>query len=379
MENDSTDIFDLDPNMIARYLQNNGWKIDNYNNGYKRVFVDEYGKDSVIEIFLRSVASKKEQHKQIGFALNTISQFYEKTVETVSREVRSLAFDVIASSIPDEYVRNDSIELKVASRYIEKMKDFLSSSATTELIGDRFYKRMRKEAVDYAERCRFGHTFRGSFGFLIESPVGLNQEPTIPTFEQEVPFERRVMERILHGLCSFSEAAEKQDPSFIVKASDGFSSNMCDILADVVEEAEVSKVNVSIKLSSEWKVPDILMDKQSFDIEHRYIDVLRDAANTLRLEETPREVKVLGRIKRLETEGNPADLLKDLSLREIEVNWINEDGKLISVKMEVSPEDYLEAVEAHKNGNAVSASGLLLRKGRSWRLLDAKNFKVVDI
>src|SRR5208282_1846916 len=65
----------------------------------------------------------------------------------------------------------------------------------------------------YADSCRFGHTFRGSFGFTIESPVIPNIEPTLPQIEQPAPFERRVMQRFAHAVRVVSEAVRSDDQS----------------------------------------------------------------------------------------------------------------------------------------------------------------------
>ena len=58
---------------------------------------------------------------------------------------------------------------------------------------------------------------------------------------------------------------------------------------------------------------------------------------------------------------------------------MNEEGQIVHVKMSVSPENYLEAVEAHGNGHPVSASGMLTRTGRAWRLEKAESFKVMKL
>ena len=77
------------------------------------------------------------------------------------------------------------------------------------------------------------------------------------------------------------------------------------------------------------------------------------------------------------TNGNPADLHEDNSAREIEVSWVNEENALLHVRIVVTPQQYLKAVEAHKAGYTVSATGLLTRVGRPWRLERVTKFRVI--
>jgi hypothetical protein len=367
--------FDIEPKLIARYLQHSGWKSENFGSKIKRIFFDDKGSDP-IEIFFGEKSDNLAKRKDVFFAIRTISEFYEKDIDIVLNDIRSLSFDRLSSKIPDEYVVNESIQMRIASQYIMQMRDFLTSSATAEISGERHSRRARKDAVEYAEKCRFGHTFKGSFGFLIESPVGLNDTPTMEIVDESVPLNRRIMERIAIGLATYSEAVESQSPKAIVSRMDGFNSNMCDAMADIIEETNVSKMVIGIKLSPEWRSTAIQQDAK-FLIEQKNVDLLRDAAKSMRVDEKPRHVTVFGRIRRVETDGNPADLLDDPATKEVEVNWVSDDNTLLHVKLMLSNADYIEAVEAHKAGKPVSASGMLIRVGRSWRLEEAQNFRVM--
>ena len=169
---------------------------------------------------------------------------------------------------------------------------------------------------------------------------------------------------------------ESQDPSAIANRPDGFSANMCDAMADIIEETDVSKMAIGIKLSPEWRSVNIA-PTSTFSIEQKNIELLRTAAKTMRVDEKPRPVTVFGRVRRVETDGNPADLLEDPAIKEIEINWASDDNTLLHVKLMLSNTDYVEAVEAHKSGKPVSASGMLVRAGRSWRLDHVENFKVI--
>jgi hypothetical protein len=86
---------------------------------------------------------------------------------------------------------------------------------------------------------------------------------------------------------------------------------------------------------------------------------------------------VVGRITRLRSESDPSDLLHPVGAREVLVQWQTSEFGEISVKVLLPPDQYLAAVEAHKNGQAISVSGMIEHVGRTWTLLNPTNFSVV--
>ena len=67
-----------------------------------------------------------------------------------------------------------SVRLDIAEAFLKNAKGLLAAAATTEVSPKPFFGRVTKAAVVYSDDCRFAHTFRGSFGFAIESPVEAN-------------------------------------------------------------------------------------------------------------------------------------------------------------------------------------------------------------
>lgn len=298
---------------VIRYLADQGWSRQISRDGslVKLTLPGAADSDAVNLIFSNEAAPEQERG-EVARAGETIVQLYETTASQMARTLASLAYDLIFTRIPDEYVRHDSIELGTARSYLKGMRGLLAASATTELSGERSFKRTRKEALAYANACRFGHTFPGSFGLVVESPVGMNDSPQLETIEADVPFERKVVQRMARGLASYRAAVVNEDPSLIVAAEGGFSANMCDEVVGLIEDTGVSKFEMSISLSPEWESNDISnLVTQPFRIEKRYVEILKDAANSMRKEDRPKPEKVIGRIIRLETDGNPSDLLDD--------------------------------------------------------------------
>ena len=364
----------LNPRLFERYLKLKGWSSRPLKSDKRYLWIEDQEASEPIEVLL-SLDGKSEV-RDLDFALTTVAQYYNVAISDIAAEARSLAFDVIMSRIPDEYVRNDSIELRIASEYVDRMKALLAATASTELSGDRHIQRMRKEGIEFSEKCRFGHTFRGSFGFQIESPVGLNDEPFLDEALTRPPLGRKVVERLSCGLTSLARASKLHDASEVVKESNGLSSNMCDVIAGIIRDIGLVRVDFQINFSPEWPTH-LKSDSAPFSLVHSHVELLDDAARALRVKEEPRSATIVGRIKRLETIGNPADLVEDRSKREIEIIWAIEEGKSVAVKIALSPEDYLLSLEAHGSGRPVVAVGMLQKMGKSWRLESITSFSIV--
>lgn len=163
---------------MRRYLVLHGWrKIEDAKPGMD-LFQKSIASVAEVEILLPQHTGGQDTIRRIGDALRTLSQISEEGLEETAASVRAVAVDILRSTVPDALVRYESIHLDVASNFIKDVKALLSAAATTELAPEPFFGRVRKEAKAYADECRFGHTFRGSFGFSIESPVVANTSTT---------------------------------------------------------------------------------------------------------------------------------------------------------------------------------------------------------
>jgi hypothetical protein len=320
----------------------------------------------------------KGSERLVSDALRTLSQLDDRDAPQIIDDINSIGFDRIRSIIPDEMVRADSIDLRVAGGFINNARRLITTTATAELEPSAFFGRVTKEAIAYTERCRFGHTFRGSFGFTIESPIVRNDEPSFPGVAQPPPFERRVVQRLVRGLSTIRLAEATENPAIIAENyQTGFNANMCDALVELVEQT-TDRLKFEVAWSPEWHPAEDVSGLNSFAILPSTVGLVRDAATSLRRVETARSFTVLGKVVRLKSEQNPADLLDLSSPREVVLQWNSPDFGSLNVKVILSPSEYIVAVEAHKSGRMISLSGMLERVGRSWILSNPKNLNLQD-
>jgi hypothetical protein len=361
---------------IRRYLQLKGWHESSTRSEMTSLFTLAISKDDTIELPLPTRRDFSDADRLLTDALRTLSQLDDREVPLILDDINAIGFDRIRSIIPDELVRSDTIDLNIAGEFISRARQLITTTATTELEPSAFFGRVTREAVSYTDRCRFGHTFRGSFGFTIESPIVRNDEPSLSVVDPVPPFERRVVQRLVRGFNTIKLAEISENPSVIAENfRTGFNANMCDALLDLLKKT-TDRLKFEIAWSPEWQPASDISQSNAFAIKPSTVELVQDAARSLRRVETARNYTVVGKVIRLKSEHNPADLLDLSSPREVVLQWNSADFGLLNVKMVLSPPDYIIALEAHRLGQLISVSGQLERIGRSWILSGPGNVKL---
>jgi len=329
--------------------------------------LSESGYDD-IELIVPKDTRTADFARRLKGAIQTLSQLEERPPDEIVASIRAIGYDVVRSSIPDELVLEDTIYLESARSYVNGMKDLLAATATTELRPQPFFGRASKEATEYSEQCRFGHTYRGSFGFTIESPLTPEKTESLPGIDSPLPFERRVVQRLALGMQHVCESVERESVKPLVEGfRDGFGANGCDRFASLVRSTAYSGMSFGFIFSPEWKLPERLRAGLQFTVGPRHVEMARAAADALRGESLEMRADVSGQVVRLQNEADPSDLSAIMGEGEISILYSSEFGD-IHVRVTLTPPDYLKAVEAHSLGRAVRVSGTLVHRGRYWYL-----------
>ena len=173
-------------------------------------------------------------------------------------------------------------------------------------------------------------------------------------------------------------AVIEQDPGPITSHfRTGLSANMCEELAEIADSVKGERLGFEFAFSPEWRVsPDIVVGER-YDISTAHVELIVDAAKRLRLQEFERNRTITGRVIRLKSDNDPSNLLNPVGSREIAILWASEDFGEINVRVALPPEEYLDAVEAHKTGRHVRVAGLIERIGKTWRLAEPREFALV--
>jgi hypothetical protein len=363
---------------VRRYLRASGWRVQRQlpAKGLD-LFVSSAEDMQDIEIVLPERPDLPDAERRVALAVRSIAQFENRDLDAVLASLQAIGFDVVRAKLPDHLVFRRSIKLDVADRFVRRMRRLLAASADAQLQPLPSSSSIDRDAQSYADRCRFGHTFEGSFGFSVESPVGAAPEFAPGESPPPPPFERLVVQRLMRGLRMVNDAARQEAPELISREyKRGLNANACEELIALVEGTTANHIGFEFVLSPEWSTPADLTTSLLLDLRPAALEVVREAAKQMRERPLVVPVRVIGRVIRLETREDPSDLFHAAGSREVTVEWPSEDWGRLSVRVRLGPTEYLQAVEAHREGREISVSGVLERGGRGWFLNEAHDFSV---
>lgn len=367
---------------LKRYLAVTGWRRSILRDG---AVLFAKGDGDPVEIFLPGTQQVRDLRERLTSALVTLTDMEQRPFETVAAAIRAISYDLVRSRLPDSAIRQDTIRLGTAETFIKRMHGTLEASAHAELHAGPFYQRVSSVAQRYANDCRFGHTFRGSFGFTIESPVGSRtpDEGDIQALAMGVelvapPLERLVVQRLARGLRTVEAAIAIEDPTPITQGyGTGLNANAVEELTALVSDPQVSEVRFQILFSPEWGVPADLGDAPVMTISQaRGVGILQEAAKVLRAVDYDKRRTITGKVRTLHSMETPADLYSISGLQDVVVEWVSEEFGTRNVRVSLGPEEYLQAVEAHTEGRRISVYGEL-DQTRQWRLDNARDFRLL--
>lgn len=133
---------------------------------------------------------------------------------------------------------------------------------------------------EQAQRFLFDHTFAGSFGFTINSPLPGVEQLYLPGFGGAVA--RRVVERITRGLLSVQTARETQRSEAIsAHFATGLNGNMCKAVLDMLEELPDTPLEYSVRWSVVFPPAQDMEQVRPIVLDREVSYYLRDAARSL--------------------------------------------------------------------------------------------------
>jgi len=325
-----------------------------------------------VEIVLPAGSTEEPSERMLP-ALGTLASISGRDVWSVAAEISMLDFDIIRVRLADNTVLRGSIPLRVAEKFLVNTRRFMASAAAAELKQAVIVEDSQKVGADYSGRCRFGHTFQGSFGFTIESPAG--PSPMLPGEEQSPPPpERRIVERIATGLAVVESAVMTGDAEVLeARSGAGMNVNMLEDFTAILADSLADKITFDFILTPAWQAKSGV--HLSSEISQAALPLIDRAVSTLRPRVLTARETVIGQVIMLTTRENPADLFHDEGAREVQIEGFSLQRGPVTVRVRLSPPDYLIAFNAHGSGRLVSITGLIKRSSRGNQLTEPSGLK----
>ena len=354
---------------LQQYFINNNWKI-----------IDKTSK----EIIFKSPNDEENNHlifklpksdtynnylRSTNDVINMFSHLKNTSKYSIYGDILNTSKDIMRLRIINPGKFKYSIPLDVAATNINAIKNLYIYSASSEVKNLPHFEKPMNEGLNHVNNCQFGHTFEGSFGFTIDTPI-INEDLLFEELKI-APFERKVSERLIIGLNSVKEARKKCDPQYIVKNyKKGLNARMCESLIELSNKSSTA-INFNIIWGKAIKPCNEIENISNIRLDSIDFELLIDACKELKKVE-PYEDIIIGKVVTLHSNEDPNcndDFPRIITMKH-EV-----DHHLTDIKLNLNKENYLLAYRAHGSGKRVIVKGKLFRTGNSWKMNDISSME----
>lgn len=367
---------------LQRYLLTHGWlQVDHANKRIALFVTKPDGLGDYASVALPASIEFSDASELIRSAIRSVADYENISIGKVLDYVHHWDRDILRARLIKLRGHEDSLPLAIAAETISSLKEFIGYAAYTQAAPRPFFDKAGGEAAAFAEHCRFGHTFSGSFGLTVESPISVVPELAMPGNQPivplTVPFERQVFERVATGFSTLRTSVEANSLDPMIEGyKTGFSANMCHTLAEIFQQAGGRRIEYDISWSPELKSPAEQIWKP-FLFEGRAHEFALAAASELeKVEKIPDSV-IEGPIIVLKSDTPPGLDEQAKFEHVITMFWEREKEQTVQIRVPLSPQQYIEACDAHKEGQKIRILGIPEKSGKFWTLTNPHDFTVL--
>lgn len=368
----------LRPEGIASYLSRRGWTAIPGRRPEIRRYAPPGGSNG-FALLTPAITDLDDYDKVVTRLVEILSKLEDRSAFDVVAQMLEPC-DVVRAQVVSSETRDGSIPLPKAMQLVQGMHDLVVQAALAELPPS---PKRNKEAVELANRSRFGQTDVGSFIATLYYPVSLADlggQVTLPGTRFPAPIHRRITARLVRGLGYVARAAENGDVELLGQhADDGLNSEMCQAVSQLVSSFPQGACSFSanfdpiVAVPADLPVSQITIPATASLVLDRAATLIRRAARPQLPEAEPREVWVEGYVTQLQhVHEDREDVQRPYR---VWVLWDTGDTPR-TVSFDVSPDVYNEALEAHRRTVPIRVRGRLDGSGSRPVLLNPHDFQL---
>lgn len=364
-------ISDVTPAHLESYMLSRGWFRDGDFNGLASIWHRVSSNQSDAEVLLPNSTSARDFADRMIDALTAISEFEVRPPLVVLKEIMSHFADLVRIRVFHSDVDSGSIPINDGVLLNIRARDLMISAAMSTIAKKRHFMGKRSpEANAYIDSLRLGQTEVGSYIVNIIAPTSSTQTDQ-KSFE-DIPLSSIVTANLASGLEALTVAIDKFSSAgdltvFDAAVASGASSNMCDALLGFSGTERKRGFEISIVPSRE---SEISPQARLFSFNTESIEKIANASAYYKDNYVLPARMIVGSIKRLDRP------LSDETGTITVATMIGEIEKHVSIKL--GPDEYMDAVNAHKQKAAIQCTGDLHVSARSAKLLNPSGFRVLS-
>lgn len=363
-------ILGIDPDRLKTYLIKTGWRHDDNIGTLATIWHRPEPDYNDAEIILPVSDIAADFHQRMIDVFISIIEFEQRSLTQIVKDVLSYFADHIRIRVFHSDVDEGTIPLNDGVMLNSRARDLMAAAAMSITSKQRHFSgKHSKEANEYIDTLRLGQTEVGSYIVNVLAPV-----PVRPPEEslETLPLPRVVTENLKTSLEALTLAIkrfdlERQLSVFDEAIPNGASANMCDALIGFSGAQKQRGFEISIAPS---RILEFGSSNQTFNFDIESVKAMVEASAYYKDDYVLHAFTVIGTIKRLDRSAGD------------EVGTVTVDtliGDIVKhVAIQLGPDKYLDAVNAHKQRATVRCYGDLHVKARTATLLNPTGFEVLS-
>jgi len=368
---DQESLRSLRPLDVTSYLHSTGWNLASDLSDKASLWTLAGNHD--LEVLVPKRQAFGDYAIRVSDILSALSSVEKRSQLSVYADIAAIWSDLVRFRSPSRDVDQGTIALRAGVEFFEGARDALLAAACSAVVKKGNYPtRKPQQASDYIERVRLGQTERGSFVVTLLCPVTPKLNSATEGIFADDPFERKVTKTLMGSLEALKQASQHAAASadfgpFQEAIQDGVSANLCSAISRLGGASLEGGLEISVSWSRS-RGPESTTPRRIF-IEPDALPVIQEAARLFREREPREEFNLVGfveELRRLETD--PVGRVRIAGLV---------DGAARRVSVDFDEPQYQIASEANTQRRIVSCTGALVKRGRSFSLLDPRDLVIV--
>ncbi len=355
----------IDPPNIINWARQSGWdELDvDYNGKPLRILRNEEGE----EIWVPSNRNVKDYERRIRESIKILARFESGSYEDITQEIASPPSDILRFSIKNDDTANGTIPLSQGIKLYDRTKKLLQSAADSVQSPDvRYHSHFTRMSQEYADKCKIGRSEIGSYTAKIISPFDFGRQGNL--FEdEESTFSRKSVERLMFLLKHLSEKIDSQELDDIINPDEGdirVTGNICEAITEMAPEVRGTGLNFRFDNSKTAPPPSENTPSAAYFDDH-HLPYVKQIAEELKPSDEYVENEFVGKVKSLH--GKPDDTGDVRGLVRLNI-FVRKFSDSVTASVDLNPDDYQTACDAHKRGEDITLSGRLRVKEKKDRI-----------
>jgi len=357
---------------FSKFLTRLGWINDYKYNDIFSIWHRPEDNKSSFELIVPENNNIKQFYSTIEEILNVLSEYYKKSISLIIDEFNNSIHDKIKYSIKSDMTRNGLIPLDEGIRLLDNTKEMLASSLMAVSRKKKNYIGQRYDEVnEILNNIELGQTEEGSFIINIFIPKDYYEKSASMLQFDELTYTRKALDILETVSRELLVKIEEYKNNENIKIFDdivekGASSNFCHSISEISSNGK-NDVLISIEynngLDKETEIKEIIINRDNIPIINKVVEYYRS-------ELIEDDFSITGYVIMLRKEEAAIEGVISLS------TWI--EGKHRMVRMELNANDYLIAVNAHRNNQQIICKGTLSIQDRIARLYNVTSVLISD-